>query len=245
MPREDVSIRTKDGECRTSVYTPAGNGPWPAVIFYMDAFAIRPMLHQMAQRIADFGYVVLLPDQFYRHGPYAEMKPKEIFAGDMMAALAPFIKIIDTKRAAEDAGALLAYLDTRGDVLGKKVGAHGYCMGGSWALAAAAAHPDRIAAVATFHGGHIATESPLSPHLQFDKIKAFVYIAAADKDGSYPPDMAAQVVKALVAGSVAHKHELYKDALHGWTMADFPVYKKDDSERHFEELRTLYDKHLR
>ena len=128
---------------------------------------------------------------------------------------------------------------------GPKVGAHGYCMGGGLALAMAAAHPDRIAAVASFHGGGLATEDPMSPHLQFGKIKAVVYIAAADSDPYYTSDMAATAVKALMDGHVAHKHELYKGALHGWTKPDFPVYKADDAERHFEELNALYGKYLR
>lgn len=246
MPREDVSIRTNDGACASSVFTPSsGAGPWPAVIMFMDAFAIRPMLRQMAQRIADFGYVVLLPDMFYRHGAYGEMNPTEVFtSGKLMEVIGPLMGSIDAKRAGEDTGAFLAYLDTRKDVRGEKVGAHGYCMGGSLAIGAGAAHPDRIAAIASFHGGGLAADGPMSPHLLFDRIKGFVYIAAADNDPYYTGEMAATVTRALMDNHIAHRHELYKDALHGWTMADFPIYKIDDSERHFEELRALYGAHL-
>jgi carboxymethylenebutenolidase len=247
MAREDISIQTKDGACPTSVFTPSsGAGPWPAVIFVMDGFGIRPVLRDMAQRIADWGYVVLLPCMYYRHGPYEEMKPAEVFAsGKIMEIIMPLIGSTDARRAGEDASAFLAYLDTRKDIAGKKVGAHGYCMGGALALGVAAAQPDRIAAVATFHGGSLAMDDPKSPHLLIEKIKAFVLIAAADNDPYYDGAMAAKVTQTLMDHHVAHRHELYKDAMHGWTMADFPIYKKDDSERHFAELRTLYDAHLR
>ena len=245
MSREDLSIRTKDGDCRTSVFTPSGAGAWPAVIFYMDGLAIRPTLHAMAQRIADFGYVVLLPDMFYRAGPYEPMVPADVFAGKSATSFADFMGSICTQRVVGDAGAFIAYLDTRKDVAGKKIGAHGYCMGGGLALATAAGFPDRIAAAASFHGGGLATDDPKSPHLLFEKIKAFVYVAAADNDPYYTPDMAARTVGALMAAHVPHAHELYKDAQHGWTMADFPIYRREDSERHFEALRALYAEHLR
>jgi carboxymethylenebutenolidase len=247
MAREDISIKTNDGACPTSVFTPSsGAGPWPAIIFVMDGMGIRPVLREMAQRMADWGYVVLLPDLYYRQGPYEALKPAEVFAsGRIMEIIMPLLESIDGQRAGDDATAFLAYLDTRADVAGKKVGTHGYCMGGGLALNIAGAHPDRIAAVASFHGGSLATDSHLSPHLAFSKISGFVYIGAADDDPYYDANMAAKVTQALMQHHVAHRHELYKDAAHGWTMADFPIYKKDDSERHFDELRALYDKHLR
>jgi carboxymethylenebutenolidase len=247
MPHEDISIKTKAGVCPTSVFTPSsGVGPWPAIIFVMDGMGIRPILREMAQRMADWGYVVLLPDFFYRFGPYEALKPAEVFASDrVLEIIMPLIESTDGQRAAEDATALFAYLGTRKDVAGKKVGAHGYCMGGGLALNIAGAHPDRVAAVASFHGGSLAIDSPISPHLAFSKISGFVYIAAADDDPYYDANMAAKVTQALMQHHVAHKHELYKGAMHGWTMADFPIYSRDDSERHFEELRALYDAHLR
>lgn len=246
MAREDISIQTKDGACRSFVFTPGGAGPWPAVIFFMDGLAIRPILFEMAQRIADFGYVVLLPDMFYRAGPYEPLDPKAVFAsGNIRGAIGHLMGSTNNQRAGEDAGAFIAYLDTRSDVAGKKIGCHGYCMGGAIALTAAAMYPDRIAAAATFHAGNLATDDALSPHLKFSEIKAAVYIGAADNDGIYPPAMAAKTIEALMNAHVAYQHDLYKDAAHGWTMADFPIYRREDSERHFEELRALYGAHLR
>ena len=131
MRHEQVSIRTGDGDCPAHVFTPAGTGRWPAAIFYMDGLGIRPTLFTMGQRLADAGYVVLLPDLFYRAGPYEPLEPKKVFAtGDVRSALAHLLASIDNRRAAEDTEAFLAYLDTRSDVAGKKIGTTGYCMGG-------------------------------------------------------------------------------------------------------------------
>jgi carboxymethylenebutenolidase len=247
MAREQVVIRTADGECPTSVFTPDGDaGPWPAVILFMDGLGIRPVLFDMGQRIADAGFLVLLPDLFYRAGPYEPLDVAAVFAApDVRAALRPLIDSTDNRRAADDTAAFLDYLDSRQDVAGTKVGTTGYCMGGAISLTAAATYPDRIAAAASFHGGSLASDSELSPHLLANRIKARVYIGAADNDRSYPPDMAGRLCEALMAASVDHRHELYVGAAHGWTMPDFPVYDQAAAERHWTELIRLFDEHLR
>ena len=247
MDRQEVSIATGDGDCRTSVFTPdEGDGPWPAAIFFMDGLGIRPVLFEMAQRLADAGYVVLLPDLYYRAGPYEPLDVKDVFAsGDVRAALAPFLGSTDNRRAAQDTDAFLAYLDSRDDVSGSRVGTTGYCMGGAISLTVAATYPDRIAAAASFHGGSLATDAELSPHLLVDRIQGRVYVGAADDDGSYPPPMAARLIEALMDASVAHRHDLYVGAAHGWTMSDAPVYDATAAERHWTELTNLFAETLR
>jgi carboxymethylenebutenolidase len=247
MAREEHTIRTNDGECRSWTFTPdQGEGPWPGVIFFMDGLGIRPVLSDMGQRLADAGYVVVLPDLYYRAGPYEALDPKAVFAsGDVRATLAPLHGSTDNHLAAEDAQAFLDYLDSRDDVSGAGVGTTGYCMGGGISLTVAGTYPDRIAAAASFHGGNLATDSELSPHLVADKIRARVLVAAADNDGTYPPPVAARYVEALMAGSVDHRHELYVGAAHGWTMADFPVYDVGAAERHWTELIDLFQTSLR
>ena len=117
MSHEQISIRTRDGDCPAHVFKPEGPGPWPAAIFYMDGLGIRPTLFDMGQRLADGGYVVLLPDLFYRAGPYAPLEPKKVFAsGDVMAAIGHLFSSTSNRLAAEDSEAFLAYLDTRDDV---------------------------------------------------------------------------------------------------------------------------------
>jgi len=227
MSHEQVSIRTRDGECPAHVFTPAGAGPWPAAIVYMDGLGIRPTLHAMGQRLADAGHVVLLPDLFYRAGRYEPLDPKKVFAtGNPRAALAHLFESIDNRRAAHDTEAFLAYLDTRGDIAGKKIGTTGYCMGGGMSLTVAGTYPDRVAAAASFHGGNLATESELSPHRLAPTMRARVYVAGADQDNSYPPDMAARLEKALGDAGVDHRCEIYPGAFTGGRCRTFPSTTK-------------------
>src|ERR1700722_10371208 len=147
MSHEQISIRTRDGECPAHVFKPAGQGLWPAAIFYMDGLGIRPTLFEMGQRLSDGGYVVLLPDLFYRAGPYEPLEPKKVLGtGDVRAALAHLFQSTDNRRAAADTEAFLAWFGTRRDVAGTKVGTTGYCMGGAISLTVAGTYPDRIAA---------------------------------------------------------------------------------------------------
>ncbi len=244
MPNEQVSIQTRDGDCPCHVLTPAGSGPWPGVIFYMDAGGIRPAMVEMAQRLAEGGYIVLLPDLFYRYGAYGPLVPAEVFAGDWRAILGPLMATTGNDKAAEDTGAMLAYLDTRNDFAGGKLGAVGFCMGGGMALAAAGTYPDRFVAAASFHGGNLATDTVTSPHLYAPKLKAEVYIAAAETDGSYPPEMAARLETALTENGVQFSTETYF-APHGWMMPDFPVYDHAEAERGWGEMLGLFARTLR
>jgi carboxymethylenebutenolidase len=245
MSHEQMLIRTRDSDCPAHVFQPEGAGPWPAAIFYMDGLGIRPTLFEMGQRLADGGYVVLLPDLYFRAGPYEPLEPKKVFAsGDVMGAIGHLFNSTNNCRAAEDTEAFLAYLGTRDDVAGSKVGTTGYCMGGAMSLTVAGSYPDQIAAAASFHGGNLATDSELSPHRLAPKMKACVYVAGADQDNYYPQEMAERLEKALSEASVDHRCEIYPGALHGWTMADFPVYDETAAERHWRELSALFSRQL-
>ena len=148
-------------------------------------------------------------------------------------------------KAAQDTEAFLAYLDSRGDVAGSKLGALGFCMGGGMALTAAATYPDRFAAVASFHGGNLATDEPTSPHLLAQKLKAEVYVAGADNDDSYPPAMAERLQKALAEAGVNHCAEIYAGAAHGWMVPDFPSYDPASATRGWKAMLGLFDRNLR
>lgn len=245
--REDVTIETADGPARAFFFTPdAGKGPWPGVIFYMDGLAIRPALLAMGQRLADAGYAVLLPDMFWRAGPYDPVDVAQVFAtGSVRATLGHLFASINPALAARDTAAFLAWLDARADVAKGKVGATGYCMGGAMALTAAATWPDRFGAAASFHGGNLATDAPDSPHLLAPKITARVLVAGADRDESYPPEMNARLDEALTDAGVDHVCEIWPGALHGWTMTDFPIHDEPSAERHWRELVALFDATLR
>jgi carboxymethylenebutenolidase len=242
---ETVSIGTADGQCPTHVFTPEGAGPWPAVIVYMDAFGIRPALMQIGERLANGGYVALVPDLFYRYGAYGPLDPKEAFAGDFRAMVGPLMATTDNARAAQDTGAFLAYLDTRNDVAGDKVGTVGFCMGGGMAIAASGTYPDRVAAAISFHGGRLATDDATSPHRLAPQIRAELYVAVADNDRSSPPEMVERFKQALDDAGVRYRCEVYEGASHGWMKPDFPVYNEAAAERGWTEMLALFDRALK
>lgn len=245
MSGEQLTIEMKDGDCRAWAFRPdAGTGPWPAAIIFMDAFGMRPTLVAMGERLAQAGFVVLLPDLFYRAGAYAPIDPTPAFASGVRKAVWHLVETTSNRIAAEDAAAFLAYLDSRTDVQGTKVGTTGYCMGGGISLWAAATYPERIAAAASFHGGNLATDEPLSPHRVASKIKGFVYVAGADSDVIYPPEQAKLLDETLTTAGVRHRCEIYEGALHGWTMTDFPVYDEAAAARHWHELTALFAREL-
>ncbi len=245
MPHTQVTITTADGDCPAQLFTPPGGAGGPAVILYMDAGGIRPAMTDMAARLASAGYVVLLPDLFYRYGPYGPFVPREVFKGDFRAILGPLMATTGNARAAADTQAFLGYLESGPDVTCSKIGAVGFCMGGGMAIAAAGTWPDRFAAVASFHGGNLATDAADSPHGHASRLAAEIYIAAADRDNSYPPAMAQRFEAALTQAGVAYRAEVYEGALHGWMMPDFPVYDEAAAERGWAALLALFGRTLR
>jgi carboxymethylenebutenolidase len=236
---EQLTITTRDGQCPAYVCTPGTGKKAPAVVMYMDAAGVRPALIGMAERLSAAGYVVLLPDLFYRYGPYGPFDPKEVFKGDFRAILGPLYVTTSNAKAAEDTEAFLAYLDTRSDVQGEKMGAVGFCMGGGMAIAAAGTWPDRFAAVASFHGGNLATEASDSPHGFAPRLKAELYIAVAENDATYPPTMAEKFEHALRDANVTHRAETYP-APHGWMKTDFPVYNEVEAEHGWHEMSAFF-----
>jgi carboxymethylenebutenolidase len=235
MPRLAVAIKTRDGICPASIFTPANTvGPWPAVIFLMDAFGIRPVMWEMSERLADGGYLVLLPDLYYRLGNYPPMIPSEVLADpNFREKMMKFVSSLD-------AGAFIEFLSSRSDVEGDRFGATGYCMGGNFSLTAAGAFPDRFAAVASFHGARLATDQPDSPHLFVKNITGRVYVAGAVEDASFPEEQKGRLEKALTEAGVDHLVETYPGARHGFAVPDLPVFNPSAAERHWAALFKLF-----
>lgn len=246
MTEERVIVATADGDCPVYVFAPDDGAKHPGAIMYTDAFGIRPPALAMGRRLASSGYVVLVPDIFYRYGDYGPLTPKEVLASpDGFAGLRPIMSSTDTRRAAQDTQAFLDYLASREDVTATGVGVTGYCMGGGLAFAAAGTYPDRIKALATFHTGRLITDNELSPARVAKDIRARVLIAGADHDAGYPPEMAEELDRMLTDAGVDHIMEVYPEALHGWTQTDFPVYDEAAAERHWTELVDLFDRTLK
>ena len=177
-------------------------------------------------------------------GTYGPFVPSEVFAGDVAAILGPLMITTGNAASAEDTEAFLALLNGRRDVRGEKVGAVGFCMGGGMAIAAAGTVPERFAAVASFHGGGLATDAPDSPHLYAPKLEAELYAAAATNDEHYPLEMAERFQAALTEANVRYTHETYP-AAHGWMKPDFPVYDEEAAKRGWREMLAFFDRTLK
>jgi carboxymethylenebutenolidase len=241
--RAATTIETRDGRCPASLFRPSsGSGPWPGVIMFMDGVGIRPAMFDVAARIADDGYVVLLPDLFYRSGPYEAPAPAKLF-GDLefrKAWLGKHRAHLTFTNVMGDFAACLDVLAGDPSVAQPKVGTTGYCMGGQFALAAAGYHPDRVAAAASFHGANLVTDAPDSPHLLAPRMKARVYVAGAVEDSSFTDEAKRRLDEALTAAGIDHVVETYEGLRHGWVPRDMPVHDAAGAERHFRELSTLY-----
>lgn len=240
-----VEIKTKDGTCPSYVYRPMGRGPWPAVLIFMDGLGIRPAMLEIGERLATHGYFVLLPDLFYRSGPYEPMNPHTVFTDPekRKVLMEKFFALATPANIMSDTGAFLDYLAAQSDVTAGGIGTTGYCMGGLMSLSAAGTYPDRIVAAASYHGGRLATDAPDSPHLLAPKIKARVYVAGAIEDPSFPDDMKGRLEEALTKAGVDHQIETYQ-AKHGWVLRDTPVYDSAAAERHWETMLALFDAKL-
>jgi carboxymethylenebutenolidase len=213
------------------------------VLFVMDAYGVRPRIEAMADRIAERGYAVLAPNVFYRAGrapvlPFPDMTSEES-RGEFFKDVRPLMEQLTPERLAADGA---AYLDELAKVADEPVAITGYCMGVRLGIRIAAAHPERVAALAGFHGGGLVTDDPHSPHRSATALRAEVYLGHADQDPSNSEQQIAELDAALDAAGLTHRTEVYPGARHGYTMSDMPVYDEQAAERHFTALFELLDR---
>jgi carboxymethylenebutenolidase len=241
MSEERHDIRTSDGVLDCHVFTPDGQGSWPAVVFYMDAFGVRPSLGSMAQRLASDGYVVTIPNLYYRSGAFAPFDPSAVIVeGPERDRFKGMIASITDTMVVRDTAVVLDALDTLAVVRRGPVGVVGYCMGGGFALSAAGAFPDRVAAAASFHGGSLATDKPDSPHLRAAMIRGQVYIGVAGIDPTFAPEQEQRLRAAFDEARVNYTLETYEGARHGFAVTGHRVYDREASERHWQMLLRLF-----
>ncbi|HEY4368846.1 MAG TPA: dienelactone hydrolase family protein [Steroidobacteraceae bacterium] len=237
-----IEINTRDGVCPSYVFRPTTGGPWPAVLVFMDGIGIRPAMLEIGERLATYGYYVLLPDLFYRSGPYAPMDPHVVFSDPdkRKILMEKYFALATQANVMADTQAFLDHLAAQPEVQPGAIGNVGYCMGGLMALTAAGTYPERIAATASYHGGRLATDAPESPHRLAPKMKSRVYIGGAIEDASFPDDMKERLEQALSGAGVDHQIETYP-AKHGWVFRDTPVYDAAAAERHWQTMLALFE----
>lgn len=242
-----VEVKTPSGSCDAALVHPR-QGRWPAVIMFPDAFGLRPTMRDMARRLAEDGYTVLVPNPYYRSTRAPGIPPGFNFNDPTDRQKLNELRAPLTNEAVmQDALAYVAFLDGQPAVrTHAPIGVVGYCMGGPMTVQAAAAAPTRVGAGASFHGGGLVTDKPDSPHRLVARIKAQYYIGIAANDDAKQPEAKAALREAFAAAGLPAKIEVYEGCLHGWCIKDMPmldgkpIYNEAQAERAWQELLALY-----
>jgi len=237
----DVTVKTPDGEADCYFVHPA-SGTAPAVLMWPDIFGLRPAFRDMGKRLAESGYSVLVVNPFYR----TKKAPTAQAGGATpIADVMPMARTLNETTQMTDAKAFIGWLDQQPSVAkNRKVGTQGYCMGGPLAFRTAAAVPDRVGAVATFHGAPLVTDQPNSPHLQAAKTKAQFLICIAESDDQKAPNDKTALKDTFAKAGVSAEIEVYAGTAHGWCPPDSRVYNEPQAEKAWSRLLALYGKAL-
>lgn len=239
---KDVSVRTPDGISDAVLFSPGKAGQFPAILMWPDIMGLRPAFRDMGRRLAGEGYVVLVPNPFYR-SKRAPIIAGPIDFGDPATRqlLMSYRKAMSDEGIAKDAIAYLAFLDAQpGTNKSRKAGVQGYCMGGALAFMTAAAVPGRIGAVGSFHGGNgLVTNLPDSPHLLIAKSRATYLVLQAQNDDAQDPQVKDKLKQAFAS---AHRRAIVDvyPANHGWCVPGGQVYDPVQAERAWSALLQLY-----
>lgn len=241
MIERQVEIATTDGRMTTFEFHPETGGPYPVVLYLMDAPSIRPALKDMASRLATAGYYVLLPFLYYRDSPYREFGSSD----EDMHARRELMAGVTRDRIIPDAHAMLDFAANNPMAdLDRKIGAVGFCMSGPLVLALAQNLPDMIGAVASVHGAWVVTDKEDSPHTQIDRVKAEVYFAWADNDPTATAEEMQIMDTAMAEAGIEYRIDFMKDALHGFAPPGGERYNRAAAEQHWERVHQLFQKNL-
>ncbi len=241
VTESEVTVTTPDGTADAYFVHPV-TGTAPAVLVWPDIFGLRPAFRQMGKRLAETGYSVLVVNPFYRvrKAPTADKG-----SATPIPSLMPLAQALNETTQTTDAKAFIAWLDRQASVAkNRKIGTQGYCMGGPIAMRTAAAAPDRVGAVASFHGGGLVTNMPNSPHLQAAKTRAQLLIAIAANDDMRSPDEKNVLKETFAKVNLPAEIEVYANAAHGWCPPDSQVYNEPQAEKAWSRLLALYGKAL-
>lgn len=244
MPRMTDTVAITDGSCPVTLHTPAAQGRWPGVVLYPDAGGARATFRAMADKLAGYGYAVLVPDVYYRDGDWAPFNMTTVFEDeDERGRLFSLMAKMTPDHITADANAYFDYLQTRPEVIGTAFGTTGYCMGGRISLVVAGRAPERVAAAMSFHGGGLVTDDPESPHLLANRMRAAIYVGAAENDRWFTAADGKVLDEALNVAGVEHTVDFYP-AFHGFAVPDNPPYDEPAARRHWETTKSFFDAHL-
>jgi carboxymethylenebutenolidase len=240
MIAREKKIITASGEMSTFIVHPDEGGPFPIILFLMDAPGKREELHDMAIRLATSGYYVMLPNLYYRRHEFfindgSESSRREMF--DSMHSL----KIIDI---IGDCRCLLGFANDDETASKGPAGTVGYCMSGPFAFAAAGMIPDRILAAASIYGVRLMTDEPDSPHLMAKNIEGEIYFAIAEVDPWISNEMITKTESYLKNIDIKFRMELYSQTEHGFAFPQRKAYNKIAAERHWARLLSLFKRNL-
>jgi carboxymethylenebutenolidase len=241
----EVLVKTADGSADAALFAPSGKGTWPAVLMWPDILGLRPVFREMGKRLAAQGYVVLVPNPYYRtrKAPVVE-GPFDFGNKDDVATIMALRQGLTDAMVDRDSDAFVRFLDSRPQTdRTRKAAVQGYCMSGPLAFRTAAVRQDRIGAVATFHPGALVTDTPSSPHLLIPKSKAAYLVLIARNDAEKMPDEKPKLDAAFSAARLPATVEIYP-ANHGWTVAGSETYDEAQAERAWAELLPFYRANL-
>ncbi len=241
MIEHHLDIATAEGAMNSFVVHPDEGGPFPVVLFYMDAPGKREELHDMARRLAAVGYFVVLPNLYYRRTRDFHLTER---TEAQLAQMFGLMATLDARSTEIDTQAMLHYVDAQPQADATRLGAVGYCMSGPFVVWAAAAHPQRFACIASIHGANMATAADDSPHRVAMRLQCESYFACAEIDKWAPPDDIRQLQETLQASGVAHRIEWYPGVEHGFVFPQRACYDKAGAERHWERLFSLFARRL-
>jgi carboxymethylenebutenolidase len=246
VTERDVSVKTADGMADAALFAPAGKGKWPAVLLWPDILGLRPVFREMGRRLAAQGYVVLVPNPYYRaqKAPVVE-GPFNFDSKEDMARIRKFREGLTDAMVDRDSAAYVTFLDRQPQTdRRRKMGVQGYCMSGPLSFRTAAVRPDRVGAVATFHPGALVTGEPSSPHLLIPRSRAAYLVIIAKNDAEKMPKEKPDLDAAFARAHRPAKVEI-SSANHGWTVAGSQTYDEKEAERAWAELLPFYRAHLR
>lgn len=242
-----VQIETAEGpvRCRTYHPAPGEHRAWPAVVYLMDGMGIRPTLLGQAERLAQQGFYVLVPDLYSVAGEYPPFDHSTLQDDPVeQKRVMELVQRVTNDAVMREMRAFFDFFDRQPEVRGRRVGCVGYCMGGPLALHAAGTFPERVTAAASIHGANLATDRPDSPHLLAKKMTGELYLAVAEHDPYIIPGETERIDAALAAAGTRYRLERYPGCHHGFALVGAHGYDAQADALHRERIVDLFRRNL-